>query len=426
MDNIIKSQIQTRVNELKSRGYTGQVIINSMKEYMQYVILSFIYNNPLYSKWVMYGGTALRICYKLDRMSEDLDFQVAQKVDLNLLKENLTKYLINDTGLEEKDFEISIKTRENNDTDNIVISFKDLLKDLDLGITWTSLKLKLDVNKFGVDQFEQELIPISNEGYVFSIRTYPLGTLMASKLAAVFLRTERFKGQERFEYKGRDIYDTFWYLQNKVVPNISYLQARGLDFKNTLEVFDKLHERIGNLDDKALHDDLVPLFYNSSELEFWFKNWRQSFFTLLSVYSIVEVDKLENITVTQDFHTQTYIIRYLYTAKGSDQDVIFTINFSHYFLIFNEFKVSEYEKKSQLPVPEIETSLREGLSQDMENLVNLFYDKVEEYLDRAQRIVNQKEISTRFIRPTSDNYNPKEQVLVDRRLLLKAKLEDLL
>ena len=60
---------------------------NKLKEALQYYVLNFIYHHPAYSKWVMYGGSALRIIHGLDRMSVDLDFEVAHPITEKFLEE---------------------------------------------------------------------------------------------------------------------------------------------------------------------------------------------------------------------------------------------------------------------------------------------------------------------------------------------------
>src|SRR3989338_6060446 len=47
---------------------------NLMREYLQYKILSVIYDSPYGQKLAFMGGTALRIAYEHSRFSEDLDF----------------------------------------------------------------------------------------------------------------------------------------------------------------------------------------------------------------------------------------------------------------------------------------------------------------------------------------------------------------
>ena len=55
----------------------------------------------------MYGGSALRICYDLDRMSVDLDFEVSHKIDnefLNELKEEAEKHFSKIYGVDSEFF----------------------------------------------------------------------------------------------------------------------------------------------------------------------------------------------------------------------------------------------------------------------------------------------------------------------------------
>ena len=45
-----------------------------LKEYLQIVILDYLYSHPQYSDLVFYGGSCLAHCFGLNRLSEDLDF----------------------------------------------------------------------------------------------------------------------------------------------------------------------------------------------------------------------------------------------------------------------------------------------------------------------------------------------------------------
>ena len=48
--------------------------INALKEVIQEIVLSGLSRGGFFNEAAFYGGTALRIFYKLDRFSEDLDF----------------------------------------------------------------------------------------------------------------------------------------------------------------------------------------------------------------------------------------------------------------------------------------------------------------------------------------------------------------
>lgn len=51
---------------------------NALREIMQEIALAGLYRGGFFKKAAFYGGTALRIFYKLDRYSEDLDFSLLE------------------------------------------------------------------------------------------------------------------------------------------------------------------------------------------------------------------------------------------------------------------------------------------------------------------------------------------------------------
>src|SRR5262245_11669417 len=52
---------------------------NALKEILQEIALLGLWRAKFFDKAAFYGGTALRILYKLDRFSEDLDFSLLKK-----------------------------------------------------------------------------------------------------------------------------------------------------------------------------------------------------------------------------------------------------------------------------------------------------------------------------------------------------------
>ena len=79
MEKQIILLLRQKLNEI-DRATNAEILRNATKEELQYYALNFIYHHPKYSKWIMYGGSALRICHGLNRMSVDLDFEIDQKV----------------------------------------------------------------------------------------------------------------------------------------------------------------------------------------------------------------------------------------------------------------------------------------------------------------------------------------------------------
>src|SRR3989344_2490892 len=96
---MIKQILKTIIQEKKAQGLSETLIRNYLKEYIQYLILNLIYNQRKFKRLVFKGGSCLRICFDLPRLSEDIDFDYTEKKlgkDLlnklnNYLKKEITK-----------------------------------------------------------------------------------------------------------------------------------------------------------------------------------------------------------------------------------------------------------------------------------------------------------------------------------------------
>ena len=69
---------------------------NAVKETLQDIILSFVYNTPEYNQLIFTGGTCLRKVYGLNRLSEDLDFDIPKDTafDIRTFAKSVKKYLL--------------------------------------------------------------------------------------------------------------------------------------------------------------------------------------------------------------------------------------------------------------------------------------------------------------------------------------------
>lgn len=226
---------------------------NVLKEYLQILVLSFIYSNPEYSKLVFYGGSALRHCYDLPRLSEDLDFVDTQKkIDLGSLRGDLESYFEKETDL--KPVATVQKFR-------VHIKFPILKK---LGIATESdsdyLILKIEVfQEFGFcRKFKTETIPMFKFNLPILVNTFDLPTLMATKIRAIFYRKwekTNKAGETLATVKGRDYFDLMWYLEKGIKPNIGCLE----DVKNMAELMAKLLGAIKKANPKSIELDLAAL-----------------------------------------------------------------------------------------------------------------------------------------------------------------------
>lgn len=434
--SILSEKLKTIVEERRLEGTAELAIVNAIKEELQYPILDFIYNSPKNSHLIMYGGTFLRIAYGLPRMSEDLDFQTEKNFDFKSFQKDLTAYFKSNFGVL---IDIKIKTERSTGTDIAFIEFPNILEEIGLkghGI-FTKLKLRFDVNKFeDADKFETELIPISRALFAFSIKTYPITTLMASKIGAFLLRGKRGIGADISDCKPRDIFDIMWYMEKQIVPNMEYLKAihkrikQNLEAKTVVDLFDQISKKIINLDDKSFSNDLNLLFYSHKEYTEWHRNWKERFRILRDSYEIYKIKQIKNrpaikeIKVLRDFATGNIFFQYLIeTVESSSQNISFSFSIDENWYRYKDFKIANGNR-----VLRIENKINEivSLNELDKEFVGLFYKKVEDYLKRNNNIILSPRIKTKLIRSTANNINIKTQVYIDKRTIKKAKLEDLL
>ena len=210
MSEQISTILKRKLDDLSTFGFPitdPEIRLNALKEELQFYVLDFIYHHPEYSKWIMYGGSALRICYDLDRMSVDLDFEVSQTIDnefLNELKEEAEKHFSKVYGIDSEFLKISVANER-----GITLKFR--AGNLIDGYASDWVHVKIDLNHFApTSGVVTERIPQNHGQLSFVIRTYNLSSLMASKIAAIFLRGPRGVGEAVYKVKGRDIYDLLW------------------------------------------------------------------------------------------------------------------------------------------------------------------------------------------------------------------------
>ena len=426
MSRQITTILQRKLDDLSAYGnINAETRRNALKEELQFYVLNFIYHHPEYSKWIMYGGSALRIIHGLDRMSVDLDFEVSQAVTekfLEELKEEIKGYFINTYGAEFDFLTIKITIGR-----GLLLKFH-VGQELRLGNLSDQVHVKIDLNNFVAPKTVTERRPINRDQLSFVILTYNMGTLMASKLAAIFLRGTRGVGDAIYEEKGRDIYDLLWYMGRKIIPDFDYMIAKGIDIKDPRALFDKLTLQMNKVSDENLKNDLMPLFIDQNFIANWLKNWRESYFKLLNEYKIHTIKSLKKIEISQDL--QAGVFYFIYWFKVDDDNSLrivycvsdYWINFSDGDLTINIDKniedKTEFNGNGWNGRPTFQDKLKQ--------YATLFYQKIEKYFKKTDNIMLGDAIITKLIRMTADNFNPKEQIVLSKSVLLSCELDDLL
>lgn len=225
---------------------------NILKEYLQVLVLEFIYSHPSHSNLFFYGGSCLAHCYGLPRMSEDLDFIDAKKeIKISDLARDIEFYFKKNTDLE-------IKTTAQKF--RIYLKFP-LLRELGLAEKSESDSLFLKVEIFSgfvfCKKYKTESIPLFKFNKSILIKTFDLPTLMSTKIMAVLERKWEKKdksGKILAKVKGRDYFDLMWYLEKKINPNMDCLKG----VKNKKELKEKLAAAVRKADPKSIAFDLEP------------------------------------------------------------------------------------------------------------------------------------------------------------------------
>lgn len=424
MSELITTILKRKLEDIAVYGrLDAETRVNALKEELQYYILNFIYHHPKYNSWTMYGGSALRIIHGLDRMSVDLDFEIDQEIKndfLDKLKEEIKKHFSENYNAD-PDF-LTIKITNGR---GLTLKFR-VGKELTAGYSSEFVHVKIDLNHFVAPKTVTERRPINRDQLSFVILTYNMGALMASKLAAIFLRGTRGVGEAVYEEKGRDIYDLLWYMNKKVVPDFDYLIAKGIDVKDPRALFDKLTLQMNKVSNKNLKHDLEPLFVNKIFIGNWLKNWHESYLRLLDKYKIRTVTNLKDVGLTVNSQIDVLSFIYFY-ASGEGHEIRVEYRLSDYWINFKEGDLTTPIDENVIKRMTVEAREKTGKKiMKQKQYATLFYQKTEKYLKKTKRVILGDGITTKVIRMTADNLNQKEQIVLSKSALLSCELDDLL
>lgn len=223
----------------------------NLTEYLQSELL-FALQNSKYGKMLTFmGGTCLRFVYKIDRFSEDLDFEFVGNENIDY--PDLAKFFEKELG----NIGFSVDTRVKK-TENIIIifvKFSALLKEAglsDMENHKLKIKFEIDPNPPKAINYDSELI--SSYGRTFNVLANSLSTLFAQKILAIVFRPFQ---------KGRDFYDLVWFLsQREIEPNYQLLQEKGIKIGDREELIDFLQKKASESDLKQAVKDVERfLFY---------------------------------------------------------------------------------------------------------------------------------------------------------------------
>ncbi len=231
---------------------------NLLKEYLQILILSYIYSKKPYNELFFYGGTCLSHCYNLPRLSEDLDFvDVKKEVKIEDISKDIASFL-------EKEANLPLKLKVH----NFHIYFKfPILKELGLvknkaESDYLFVKVEIFSDFNFCESFQEEFKTIFKYNHSVLVKTFDLPTLMATKIRAVLYRRWEKTGKDGKDLatvKGRDFFDLMWFLQMGVKPNLKCIEK----VETKKELKEKLLGRVEEIDKKSIDYDLKNFIANT-------------------------------------------------------------------------------------------------------------------------------------------------------------------
>ena len=253
--------------------------INALKEIIQEIVLSGLSRGGFFNEASFYGGTALRIFYKLDRFSEDLDFAlITPNKDFDL-----SKYFVYiEKELKAYGLNLEISTKQKSIDSNITSAFlkgdtlehilkffpnevnhkyDSLLKDI-------KIKFEVDINPPGGATYEKQykLLPSPHQ-----IKLYDKKSLLAGKIHAILCRGWKTR------VKGRDLYDYVFFLANDVEVNIELIKNKlieskyiGLNNNFDIDVLKELLiDKFNEIDYKEAKEDVIPFIKDVDSINIW-------------------------------------------------------------------------------------------------------------------------------------------------------------
>jgi len=205
---------------------------NVFEEILQLNILDVLSNySELYKNIVFQGGTALKLCYNLNRYSEDLDFTINKegKKFINKLFDELPSKL----KIDEK-IEATFDSKGSMDIINIKVIPEERIKSINVKIEF------MEVPSYS-KQFR-----IVEDKYSFGIKdlyipTKSLEEILADKITALGGRPLL----DSIPFKSRDIWDIAWLSNNNIVLNSDLISKKLDDYKISKDDFLKtLYKRL--------------------------------------------------------------------------------------------------------------------------------------------------------------------------------------
>ena len=273
---MIIEELKSLINISSVQNKSNLYIRSLLKEFLQVYVLNYIYLNPNYNKNFLFtGGTCLRHCFGLNRLSEDLDFDLKNEIDANNLKSSIEAYFKTEFMYDGLQVSILQKGRQ------LLLKFP-VLKELKLATESESdlLYIKLDMSLMASKIYNQNSTLKSINNFNYLVTHYDLPTLFASKIVTILTR-QRFLGKENINVvQGRDYFDLLWFLDKKVIPNLDRINDLIKSSYTITDMVDLVDEKVKiatTISQQYFKQDLLPFIDNHLILDGYIENFAKNY-----------------------------------------------------------------------------------------------------------------------------------------------------
>lgn len=273
---MIRKELQNIVEEGRNAKQSNAYIRNLLKEYLQVHILFFVYTSRKYRQNLIFtGGTCLQHFFGLERLSEDLDFDILGDWNVHEFVEALKTYFI--SKQQYADFRMAVKQQDK----QVLLKFP-VLKELGLarGSESDWLHVRIDLSEILSKNYSVLTTSKSSFGMNYAAVHYDLPSLMAGKVHAVLTRRVLKGKEDRATIKGRDFFDLLWFVKEGVRPNLQRLSDLLAEEIGWQELERRADERVFQFLEKHKGDfeaDMAPLIKDPAFLKIYIDHYREEY-----------------------------------------------------------------------------------------------------------------------------------------------------
>jgi predicted nucleotidyltransferase component of viral defense system len=250
-----------------------------LKEALQSLVLEYIYNHSNYRGLNFYGGTCAHVIYNLNRLSEDIDLDNSKGIELDNFGDDLLDHFHRVWGYQDVD----VKHQESQQ--GIIRETLRFPILYELGLS-PHIDEMLHV-KVEISQRHQVAVikrtPVIYLGRSFVPSHFSLETLMAGKMLTCLERSFQV-GETTIAIKGRDFYDLLWFMQQRIQPFDQKLESDGAESYNVRSAMLAIQEKVREIKQSDLKNDLLPLFEQRTFIEAWIASFHENFEEYLQYY----------------------------------------------------------------------------------------------------------------------------------------------